>query len=74
MTDLDITTVPVATLPATGKPNDDVEHAEEKKDTRHDDHVVMKSPFEDLGFWDTLIRFRKATLIALVAAFSAAAE
>lgn len=72
MTAQDITSAPIATLPVAGKR--DEEFVEEKKDTLYDHHVVMKSPFEDLGFWDTLIRFRKSTFIALVAAFSAAAE
>ena len=36
--------------------------------------VVMKSPFEDMSLWRTIVVFRKATMIALFAAFSAAAE
>jgi hypothetical protein len=34
----------------------------------------MKSPFEELGFRKTLVVFRKATLMSLLAAFSASAE
>jgi hypothetical protein len=53
------------------KPLEDVEHAEL---AGYGDEVIMKSPFEDLGFRKTLVVFRKATLFALLAAFSAAAE
>jgi hypothetical protein len=38
------------------------------------DEVIMKSPFEELGFRKTLVVFRKATLMSLLAAFSASAE
>lgn len=70
----EIATVP--TLPIAGVGPDaqaDLE-AEVKKEHVYDEMTVMKSPFEDLGFWDTMMRFRKATAMALVAAFTAAAE
>lgn len=38
------------------------------------DYVMIKSPFEDLNFFQTLKTFKVATLLAFLAAFSAAAE
>lgn len=53
----------------------DVEHVEEAKvDNEFDPNLVIKSPFEDLSFFVTLKTFKKATFLALLAAFSAAAE
>lgn len=72
--DQDVVTATAPALPSDNKVNNDVEYIEEKEDALYDDQVVMKSPFEDLGFWDTMWRFRKSTFMALVAAFSAAAE
>jgi hypothetical protein len=36
--------------------------------------VIMKSPFEEMNFRKTISVFKKATALALLAAFSAAAE
>jgi MFS transporter, SP family, general alpha glucoside:H+ symporter len=38
------------------------------------DDVIMKSPFEEMDFRKTTMVFRNATFLALLAAFSAAAE
>lgn len=44
-------------------------------DVHHTDQgVIIKSPFEDLSFWNTLKTFRKASVLGLLAAFSASAE
>lgn len=40
----------------------------------YDSDVVMKSPFDDMSFSKTVVVFKKATAMALLAAFSAAAE
>ncbi|OWT36126.1 sugar transporter [Cryptococcus neoformans Bt1] len=53
----------------------DIEHVEDAKvDNDFDPDLVIKSPFEDLSFFVTLKTFKKATFLALLAAFSAAAD
>lgn len=51
---------------------------DEKPEIKHveigEDDVIMKSPFEDLGFKKTWIVFHRVALVCLFAAFSAAAE
>jgi hypothetical protein len=54
--------------------NEEVEHAGLPGYGGYGDEVIMKSPFEELGFRKTLVVFRKATLMSLLAAFSASAE
>ena len=49
------------------------QHAELEKNAIVDG-AIIKSPFEDLSFIQTLRTFRKASLIAMMAAFTAAAE
>ncbi|WRT64412.1 uncharacterized protein IL334_001344 [Kwoniella shivajii] len=52
----------------------DLEHIEKAQTNGFDPEVVMKSPFEDFDFVKTLRVFKKANTLALLAAFSAAAE
>nr|XP_031857210.1 uncharacterized protein CI109_007374 [Kwoniella shandongensis]KAA5524282.1 hypothetical protein CI109_007374 [Kwoniella shandongensis] len=52
----------------------DFDHVEEAKAAGIDPSVIMKSPFEDLNFMKTLKTFRKSSALALLAAFSAAAD
>lgn len=52
---------------------------DEKADVKHFEEggagdVIMKSPFEDLGFKKTWVVFHRVALMCLFAAFSAAAE
>ncbi len=56
-----------------------IDEEKAKGQTEHTENVVlddfiMKSPFEDMDFRKTTMVFRKATFLALLAAFSAAAE
>jgi hypothetical protein len=46
----------------------------ENIDALTSDDVVMRSPFDDFGPWKTAKIFKKATAVALFAAFSACAE
>lgn len=54
----------------------EIENVEDTADMKLEqaDDVIMKSPFEDLPFSRTWVVFRKAALMSLFAAFSAAAE
>lgn len=52
----------------------DVVEPEDPEKRASVDGIIVKSPFEDLPFNKTLKVFWKATLMALMVAFSAAAE
>jgi hypothetical protein len=49
-------------------------HDEYKDAAASSEDVVQKSPFEELTFFKTISLFKKATFLALLAAFSAAAD
>jgi len=49
-------------------------HEEFKDAAVNSEDVVQKSPFEELTFFKTITLFKKATFLALLAAFSAAAD
>jgi hypothetical protein len=52
----------------------EVLHEEYKDAAAASEDVVQKSPFEELTFFKTITLFKKATFLALLAAFSAAAD
>ncbi|RSH90011.1 hypothetical protein EHS25_001344 [Saitozyma podzolica] len=64
---------PVPTIMDEEKMKQDPAHIE-NIDALTSDDVVMRSPFDDFGPWKTAKIFKKATAVALFAAFSACAD